>query len=187
MGLPFCVTTEFPNLTTSTSRNLLPSLVKDIHILLLSYLPLLKKVLFFRNHRNHDSLHQPEDDRPSPSLVPVPFHLIDESIKKQLPITEYGDFLKRRGGCNAEDSVCVVCLNYMKESDGVRELCNCSHVFHKECLDVWIGQGQVTCPLCRSKLSPSQREEPGLGGDPWRMERLNYLFGEDYDDHMFTC
>ncbi|KAM4075953.1 hypothetical protein ACJW30_12G028000 [Castanea mollissima] len=131
-------------------------------------------------HRNHAD-YQPEN-RPSPSLVPLPFHLIDESIKKQLPITEYGDLLKRRGAnCSAEGLVCVVCLNNMEASDGVRELCNCSHVFHKECLDVWIGQGQVTCPLCRSKLSPSQKMVPGLGGDPWRLERLSYLFGDDYD------
>ena len=179
MGLS-CVNvcTKLPKLTTLTSLNLLLCLVKDVLILLLSYLPQLWKFLSFR-HRNHDD-YQPED-RPSPSLVSVPFHLIDESIKKQLPITEYGDLLKRRGACSAEDLVCVVCLNNMEASDGVRDLCNCSHVFHKECLDVWIGQGQVTCPLCRSKLSPSQREEPGLGGDPWRLERLNYLFGEDYD------
>ena len=172
--------TKFPNLTTSTSLNLLPRLVKHILILLLSYVLQLWKFLSFR-HRNHAD-YQPEN-RPSPSLVPLPFHLIDESIKKQLPITEYGDLLKRRGpnSCSAEGLVCVVCLNNMEASDGVRELCNCSHVFHKECLDVWIGQGQVTCPLCRSKLSPSQKIELGLGGDPWRMERLSYLFGEDYD------
>ncbi|KAM3729625.1 hypothetical protein ACB098_12G027000 [Castanea mollissima] len=179
MGLSsVSVCNKLPKLTTLTSQNHLLGLVKDILILLLSYLPQLWKFLSFR-HRNHDD-DQPED-RPSPSLVSVPFHLIDESIKKKLPITEYGDLLKRRGACSAEDLVCVVCLNNMEASDGVRELCNCSHVFHKECLDVWIGQGQVTCPLCRSKLSPSQREEPGLGGDPWRLERLSYLFGEDYD------
>lgn len=128
--------------------------------------------------------YQPEDRRPSPSLVAVPFHLISESIKKNLPILQYVDFLKRRGSACiavAGDPVCVVCMNHMEASHEVRELCNCSHVFHAECLDLWIGQGQATCPLCRSKLSPFQKEQLQLGEDPWRMERMIYLFGEDFD------
>jgi RING-H2 zinc finger protein RHA1 len=176
MGWP-CIGTKFPRLNTliSQSQNLFLAVVpvKDIFILLLlSYLQnLIRKVFCFR--RDEDDF-QPED-RPPASLVPVPSHLTGEAIKKQLPV--------RRGGCFiGKDSVCVVCMNNMDSGDEVRELCNCCHVFHKECLDVWIGQGQGTCPLCRSNLSPVRREELGVLGvdDPWRMERMVYLFGEDY-------
>jgi RING-H2 zinc finger protein RHA1 len=148
-----------------------------------------RKVVFNYLRRSDDN-DQPEDEdrRPSPSLVAVPFHLISESIKKKLPILQYVEFLKRRGSsaCIADadddnDPVCVVCMNHMEASDEVRELCNCSHVFHVECLDLWIGQGQETCPLCRSKLLPVQKEQLQLGEDPWRMERMVYLFGEDFD------
>ncbi|XP_042982182.1 RING-H2 finger protein ATL1-like [Carya illinoinensis] len=176
MGLPF-VSTKFPKLTLHviTSQNLFPgNLVKEfILVLLFSCLSLLRQLFFFRDG---------EDIRPSPSLVPVPFHFIVESIKRHLPSVQYGDILKRRGICIAKECICIVCMNSIEASDGVRELCNCCHVFHKECLDVWIGQGHATCPLCRAKLFPLiQREELGtLGGDPWRMERMVYLFGEDY-------
>ncbi|KAF5450518.1 hypothetical protein F2P56_030859 [Juglans regia] len=175
MGLP-CVSSKFPKLTHfMTFQNLFPgNLVKEFILFLqFSYLSLLRQLFFFRDG---------EDIRPSPSLVPVPFHLIGESIKRHLPSVQYGDILKRRGICIAKEYICVVCMNSIEANDGVRELCNCCHVFHKECLDVWIGQGQATCPLCRAKLFPLiQGEELGtLGGDPWRMERMVYLFGEDY-------
>ncbi|KAB1205221.1 RING-H2 finger protein ATL7 [Morella rubra] len=178
MGLP-CFSTNFPELTVIIipSRNLCPVLVKNILIWLFSYLPdLLGKVFYSR--RCEDDHDQPLD-RPSPALVPVPFHLLGEPMKKQLPTVQYSDILKRRGAFLPKDSVCAICRNYMEASDGVRELCNCSHVFHGECLDIWIGKDHVTCPLCRSKLSPILREDLKVGGDPWRMERRVYLFGED--------
>ncbi|KAG2708659.1 hypothetical protein I3843_05G184100 [Carya illinoinensis] len=172
--------TKFPKLTGLTSQNLLPGrLVKEVLLLLLSYLSLLKQLFSFR----HDHHRPTEDIRPSPSMVPVPFHLIGESIKNRLPCVQYDDILERRGVSTVKDCVCVVCMSSIEANDGVRELCNCCHVFHKECLDTWIGQGQATCPLCRSKLFPLiQREELGIisGDDPWRMERMIYLFGEDY-------
>ncbi|KAK9293081.1 hypothetical protein L1049_021065 [Liquidambar formosana] len=120
------------------------------------------------------------ENRPSPLLVPVPVNFTTVSIKKQLPVVEFGKFLDRRGAQRAENSVCIVCMNCMEASHEIRKLCNCSHVFHRECLDAWIDQGQVACPLCRSKLLPERREEDKQGKDPWRMERMVYLFGEDY-------
>ncbi|KAK9291784.1 hypothetical protein L1049_019734 [Liquidambar formosana] len=73
----------------------------------------------------------------------------------------------------------------MEANHEVRKLCNCSHAFHKDCLDAWIDEGQVTCPVCRSKLLPERGEEVKKGEDPWRMERMVYLFGEDHV--MGTC
>ncbi|KAJ4777190.1 RING zinc finger protein-like [Rhynchospora pubera] len=32
---------------------------------------------------------------------------------------------------------------------------NCSHLFHKECIDNWVDLGKVTCPLCRALLLPN--------------------------------
>ncbi|KAL6127489.1 hypothetical protein ACLB2K_070854 [Fragaria x ananassa] len=128
-----------------------------------------------------------------PVVVPV---VIDtESIKKQLPVVQYRDLMLRKtsrqrqlqaisSSSNSEDvSSCIVCMNVIEGSDEVRELCNCEHVFHRDCLDAWIGQAQLTCPLCRSELlipattcgTISKHDKDG-GGDPWRAERMIYLF-----------
>ncbi|KAL0424815.1 UNVERIFIED_CONTAM: putative E3 ubiquitin-protein ligase XERICO [Sesamum radiatum] len=48
---------------------------------------------------------------------------------------------------------CAVCLCRIEEGDEVREL-RCGHLFHRVCLDRWIGYGHVTCPLCRNNLKP---------------------------------
>lgn len=91
-------------------------------------------------------------DGQTPSLVPVP--VVMAWIKKRVPVVEYGSFLERLGMHEDEDAVCSVCLDCIKRSHQIRELSNCCHVFHKECLDTWVDEGQVTCPLCRSMLFP---------------------------------
>ena len=122
----------------------------------------------------------------SPLLVPVPVHSITESMKDQLRVVEYSPLLDESKATKEGDSQCAVCLNIIGEKHEVRELGNCCHVFHKECIDAWMDQGQATCPLCRSKLMPAGDDEHGRneliknGGDPWRRERMIYLFGEDY-------
>ncbi|KAL6127305.1 hypothetical protein ACLB2K_075346 [Fragaria x ananassa] len=132
-----------------------------------------------------------------PVVVPV---VIDtESIKKQLPVVQYRDLMPRKtnrqrqlqaisSSSKSEEEIlhvssCIVCMNVIEGSDEVRELCNCEHVFHRDCLDAWIGQAQLTCPLCRSELlipattcgTISKHDKDG-GGDPWRAERMIYLF-----------
>lgn len=93
-------------------------------------------------------------ESPSPSLVLVPAHIGTNSIKKRLPVVKYGDFVKRCRIEAGKDTGCAVCLNGVEERDEIRELPNCLHVFHKDCLESWVDEGQVTCPLCRSILFP---------------------------------
>ncbi|KAL3738438.1 hypothetical protein ACJRO7_019902 [Eucalyptus globulus] len=84
-------------------------------------------------------------------------------IKSQVPVVEYVRFLQRHGlrvdkGAS-DDGGCAVCLSSIEERDEVRELSNCSHAFHRECLDRWVDYNQATCPLCGSLLFPSKREK----------------------------
>ncbi|OMO95114.1 Zinc finger, RING-type [Corchorus capsularis] len=119
------------------------------------------------------------------SLVPVPVFFTVESVKNQLPVMQYSSFVKRKsGGFIADDPTCIVCLKSVEASDEVRELGNCNHVFHRDCLDAWIDIGNITCPLCKSKLTSASSQgnnNTRFGNDPWRRERMIYLFGEDID------
>jgi hypothetical protein len=83
------------------------------------------------------------------NLEDVPITLDKEAIEK-LPIFKYGeikDKLKDEEKCN-NFTQCSICLeNYVDESK-VRVLL-CKHVYHKDCIDTWLSEHNVTCPLCR--------------------------------------
>nr|GMD19658.1 E3 ubiquitin-protein ligase RHA2B-like [Ipomoea batatas] len=51
---------------------------------------------------------------------------------------------------------CAVCLCKIDEGEEVRDL-KCNHIFHRGCLDRWLGTGRITCPLCRTHLKPPTR------------------------------
>ncbi|PWA41182.1 zinc finger, RING/FYVE/PHD-type [Artemisia annua] len=53
---------------------------------------------------------------------------------------------------------CAVCLNEFKGHEALRLLPECSHVFHRECIDKWLGL-HVTCPVCRASLVPKPNNE----------------------------
>jgi E3 ubiquitin-protein ligase ATL6/9/15/31/42/55 len=48
---------------------------------------------------------------------------------------------------------CAVCLNEFQHNDKIRLLPTCYHVFHQDCIDVWL-PSHMNCPVCRSKLTP---------------------------------
>lgn len=94
-----------------------------------------------------------------------------EEIKERLP----------KGCCS---DTCAVCLNQLREEDEVRELRNCCHVFHRECIDRWVDHDyHNSCPLCRAPLlTPFQSQSLSscaISQPSWAVERLLYLFGDD--------
>jgi len=49
---------------------------------------------------------------------------------------------------------CVICLDNINLKDDVNILTlECSHTYHKECIDKWLNRAQ-TCPICREKVEP---------------------------------
>ncbi|KAI9821240.1 MAG: hypothetical protein M1827_003975 [Pycnora praestabilis] len=68
---------------------------------------------------------------------------------------------------------CLVCLADYEIMDEVRQLEKCKHLYHRECIDMWLTTGRNSCPLCRGqgvdeKTEHLQRDEelpsiPGLG------------------------
>jgi uncharacterized protein YxeA len=64
----------------------------------------------------------------------------------------------------AEDKTCCsICLSDYRESEEVRVMPDCGHMFHAVCIDQWL-RGHASCPVCRT--SPQLRaplpEEPRL-------------------------
>ncbi|KAL8053434.1 hypothetical protein ABFX02_05G070600 [Erythranthe guttata] len=46
---------------------------------------------------------------------------------------------------------CAICLIEFEGSDSLRFLTTCCHVFHQECIDLWL-ESHKTCPVCRRSL-----------------------------------
>lgn len=84
--------------------------------------------------------------------------LVDAAIDA-LPAFAYA---RHAGTCGAEGSsssksgrcaLCSVCLEDVEAGEMVRQLPACGHLFHVECIDMWL-HSHATCPLCRCDVSP---------------------------------
>ncbi|GLJ55457.1 hypothetical protein SUGI_1190810 [Cryptomeria japonica] len=74
-----------------------------------------------------------------------------EMIKHKLPLIMFRNVAGKLTEIE-KDIVCAVCLSPFEEEDEIRELCNCSHIFHRDCLDKWIDNHKDSCPFCRCPL-----------------------------------
>ncbi|XP_051145864.1 E3 ubiquitin-protein ligase RHA2B-like [Andrographis paniculata] len=57
--------------------------------------------------------------------------------------------VRRTADGSGDGGDCAVCLCGVGDGEEIRGL-KCGHVFHRACLDRWIGCGHWTCPLCRN-------------------------------------
>jgi len=70
---------------------------------------------------------------------------LDELVINAIPSFIYNTTTK------SEQEDCSVCLAEFKDNDHVRTLPLCSHIFHLDCIDVWL-RSHPNCPLCRSPI-----------------------------------
>ena len=79
------------------------------------------------------------------NLEPVAVTLSRESLEAlpKFNFSEVPDEIKTMNSKN-----CSICLEDYQDSDEVRVLL-CKHIFHTECIDRWLGQENVRCPVCR--------------------------------------
>ncbi|GAA0159210.1 hypothetical protein Leryth_027376 [Lithospermum erythrorhizon] len=73
---------------------------------------------------------------------------LEEGAIRAIPILEFKKDEK------VENAECTVCLNEFQENERLRSIPNCSHMFHIDCIDVWL-QNNANCPLCRNSISIS--------------------------------
>ncbi|GLJ55440.1 hypothetical protein SUGI_1190420 [Cryptomeria japonica] len=104
---------------------------------------------------------------------------VSDMIRQRLPVIRFGERVSEM----EEEIFCTVCLSSFEEEDQIRLLCNCSHIFHRDCLDKWIDHHHKNCPLCRCPLLPRPAKEDGGEGkgndNVWIVNGISYIFGED--------
>jgi hypothetical protein len=57
-----------------------------------------------------------------------------------------------------EGANCVICLSEYEKNEKIRILNNCSHSFHKSCIDKWL-KSKGKCPLCVQPILKEEEEE----------------------------
>ncbi|KAJ1259448.1 hypothetical protein BS78_10G156000 [Paspalum vaginatum] len=69
----------------------------------------------------------------------------------KLPEFAYTQSARRDGG--SDGAQCSVCLGTVQAGEMVRRLPLCKHLYHVECIDMWLAS-HTTCPLCRADVEP---------------------------------
>ncbi|KAH9316223.1 hypothetical protein KI387_024850, partial [Taxus chinensis] len=97
-----------------------------------------------------------EDDTMN-GIVDATTRGLDKTVLDSCPVFSYNlvEGLKAR----SKGSECAVCLSDFEDEEVLRLLPLCSHAFHRECVDVWLGL-HATCPVCRMSLLPEGRANP---------------------------
>lgn len=67
----------------------------------------------------------------------------------RLSIQELEEMSRVYSKTGSSCSICVVCLEKLKNAEVCRVLPNCHHEFHALCVDPWLLE-KLTCPTCRT-------------------------------------
>ncbi|KAJ3672220.1 hypothetical protein LUZ60_006941 [Juncus effusus] len=99
--------------------------------------------LFSLFRRRDSRLHlSPPSPRPRRFLSLPPQYGIDPEVLQSLPVIKAKKEFKELGYC------CVVCLSEFEETECVKIIPRCRHVFHPGCIDPWL-LSRGSCPVCR--------------------------------------
>ncbi|CAA0806664.1 RING-H2 finger protein ATL16 [Striga hermonthica] len=77
---------------------------------------------------------------------------LDEAAIRSIPILEFKNGQKDESFFKKQSCECAVCLSEFQEEEKLRLIPNCAHVFHVDCIDVWL-QSNANCPLCRTSVT----------------------------------
>eukprot|EP00262_Sarcandra_glabra_P005616 TRINITY_DN17347_c0_g1_i1.p1 TRINITY_DN17347_c0_g1~~TRINITY_DN17347_c0_g1_i1.p1 ORF type:complete len:410 (-),score=2.27 TRINITY_DN17347_c0_g1_i1:129-1358(-) len=80
---------------------------------------------------------------------------LDPTVVQSFPTFVYSEVKGLKIGKGTLE--CAVCLSEFEDDETLRLLPKCDHVFHPDCIDVWLGS-HTTCPVCRSNLVPSDSD-----------------------------
>ncbi|XVE57925.1 hypothetical protein DITRI_Ditri04bG0128800 [Diplodiscus trichospermus] len=91
-------------------------------------------------------------------------------IRELLPVVNFSDLVD-------PPESCAVCLYDFEGHDEIRRLTNCRHIFHRSCLDRWMGYDQQTCPLCRTSFVPDDMQDT-FNERLWAASGIPEFFGD---------
>ena len=81
---------------------------------------------------------------------------VSDSILESLPCCSLVNF----GQCSHpnmpivnDGDMCITCLCDFEEGDELRWIPQCSHIFHKHCIDGWLENHSTCCPICRIEVN----------------------------------
>lgn len=140
----FISTMGFP---VGCSQIIIPKLLLHVVYVLIC---IISAVYCFLRFLGFSEFLEPGTSRPDETnqgLKSVSSSVSAQRIRERLPVVRFGVLAEASGD---EDFMCAVCLNNMERHEEIRRLTNCSHIFHRECVDKWLDHGQNACPLCRS-------------------------------------
>ena len=61
---------------------------------------------------------------------------------------------------------CTICQDHMRQGELVRTLTVCEHKFHTSCIDNWLLNDSVVCPVCRHDIREPRRTARSLVASP---------------------
>lgn len=99
--------------------------------------------------------------QPSAEEVVVEIGLDEETLRNypKLLYSEAKSVKSKDLDSSSTASCCSICLADYKNSDTLRLLPDCGHLFHLKCVDPWL-RLHPTCPVCRTSPLPSPISTP---------------------------
>ncbi|KAJ9159707.1 hypothetical protein P3X46_025186 [Hevea brasiliensis] len=99
---------------------------------------------------SHDGVSASSDDQDLSSSVTINI----EATLNTYPKILFSDAKNEKGDSSIASS-CSICLAEYSDSDVLRLLPDCDHLFHVQCVDQWL-KLHPTCPICRNSSRRTQ-------------------------------
>lgn len=80
------------------------------------------------------------------------------------------------GGTSPRQVICSVCLALLLEGEQVRQLPECKHIFHAECIARWLPL-HMSCPICRSEVDMTKHLREAEGGQIFEATEISAPVG----------
>lgn len=95
---------------------------------------------------------------------------LDEATIKSYPKLLFSEAKLQKNDSTA--MCCSICLADYKNSDMLRLLPDCNHLFHAKCVDPWL-RLHPSCPVCRTSPLPTPQSTPLAEVVPLAASRRN--------------